>query len=68
MFIHARLRTNLLRTERIGNKRDIEMSQGTDEFGESSEGRDGNRWWFGSAKSIVYAWQKSRVISLKAVS
>jgi DNA (cytosine-5)-methyltransferase 1 len=27
------------------------MSQGTDEFGENSEGRDGNRWWFGNAKS-----------------
>jgi DNA (cytosine-5)-methyltransferase 1 len=27
------------------------MSQGTDEPGESSDFRDGNPWWYGSAKS-----------------
>jgi hypothetical protein len=27
------------------------MLQGIDEFGGNSDGRDGNRWWFGNAKS-----------------
>ena len=47
--IHVRLRTNLLRIERIGKRKDLEMSQGTDELRQNSEDRDGNRWWYGSS-------------------